>query len=49
MFLLQSYKVLMGSLLLLFVPQECGDELCTMSQSLSNDNILYRISLLLIL
>jgi hypothetical protein len=47
MFLLQSYKVLMGSLLLLFVPQECGDELCTMSQSLSNDNILYRISLII--
>ena len=47
MFLLQRYKVLMGSLLLLFVPQECGDELCTMSQSLSNDNILYRISLII--
>lgn len=47
MFLLQSYKVLMGSLLLLFVPQECGDELCTMNQSLSNDNILYRIALII--
>lgn len=47
MFLLQSYKVLMGSLLLLFVPQKCGDELCTMGQSLSNDNMLYRISLII--
>jgi hypothetical protein len=31
-FTLEMYRVLMGTLLLLFVPQKCGDDLCSMSQ-----------------
>lgn len=42
LFLLQSYKVLMGSMLILFVPQSCGqdDHICTLSDILNNDDIL---------
>ena len=31
-FLLQIYKVSTGTLLALFVPQSCGDQICTLSQ-----------------
>ena len=33
-FLLQSYKVLMGSMLVLFVPQSCGDSVCSITDNL---------------
>tara|TARA_Y100000361_G_scaffold154194_1_gene178693 strand:+ start:9141 stop:9902 length:762 start_codon:yes stop_codon:yes gene_type:complete len=39
-FSLELYRVLMGTMLLLFVPQKCGDHLCGVSDVLSkNDNI----------
>jgi len=31
-FTLEMYRVLMGTLLLLFVPQKCGNDLCSMTQ-----------------
>ena len=34
-FLLQSYKVAMGSMLVLFVPQKCGDGVCSLTDNLS--------------
>jgi len=40
-FTLEMYRVLMGTLLLLFVPQKCGDDLCNMSQILSNPDAKY--------
>jgi hypothetical protein len=35
-FLLQSYKVIMGSMVLLFVPRKCGDNVCGVSDNLYN-------------
>jgi len=44
-FLLQSYKVLMGSMLVLFVPQSCGDSVCSITDNLYRDDQLHRTSL----
>jgi hypothetical protein len=45
LFLLQSYKVVMGSMLLVFVPRKCGDDVCTVSQNLSTDDTFNRVAL----
>ena len=37
-FLLQSYKVLMGSMVLLFVPRGCDDHICSVTDNLYNTN-----------
>jgi len=37
LFFLQMYKVMTGTLLALFVPQKCGDSICTIEENL-NDN-----------
>ena len=43
-FLLQSYKVAMGSLLLLFVPRSCADnKLCTFRDNLDNRDLIITI------
>ena len=36
---LEFYRVLMGSLLILFVPQKCGDNICSLSENMNRDNI----------
>lgn len=39
LFFLQMYKVMTGTLLALFVPQKCGDSICTIEENLNdNDN-----------
>ena len=40
-FILEMYRVLMGTLLLLFVPQKCGDDLCSMSQIFEKNDAKY--------
>lgn len=40
-FVLEMYRVLMGTLLLFFVPQKCGDELCNMSQIITKTDTMY--------
>jgi len=45
LFLLQSYKVLMGCLLVVFVPQECSDHVCTVTDNLNNTNDFHRACL----
>lgn len=40
-FILEIYRVLMGTLLLLFVPQKCGNDLCSMSQILLKSDATY--------
>lgn len=45
LFLLQSYKVIMGSMLLLFVPRQCGDTVCTVQQNLVTDDTLNKAAL----
>ena len=37
LFFLQVYKVMTGTLLALFVPQKCGDSICTIDENI-NDN-----------
>ena len=46
-FLLQSYKVLMGSMLVLFVPQMCGDKVCSIVDNLYKEEELHRTCLVL--
>ena len=36
-FLLELYRVLMGTMLLMFVPQKCGDEACGLTENMSSD------------
>ena len=42
LFFLQSYKILMGSMLLFFVPQSCGEDnhVCTMTEVLNRNTII---------
>ena len=44
-FLLQSYKVLMGSMLVIFVPQMCGDDVCGITDNFYKEGNLHRASL----
>lgn len=37
-FLFEIYRVLMGTLLIMFVPQKCGDEMCGMTEQLISAN-----------
>ena len=37
-FLLQVYKVTTGTLLSLFIPQSCGDEVCSLQQNYENSD-----------
>ena len=46
-FLLQSYKVVMGSMLLLFVPQTCEDGICSVTDNLRNTGNINRAGLIL--
>jgi len=46
-FLLQSYKVVMGSMLLLFVPQTCEDGICSVNDNLRNTDNINRAGLVL--
>ena len=32
-FLLQSYKILTGTMLSLFIPQSCGDKMCSLQEN----------------
>ena len=44
-FLLQSYKVAMGSMLTLFVPQVCDNKVCSLTDNLMKSGDLHRASL----
>jgi hypothetical protein len=46
MMLLEFYKVLMGTFLVVFVPQQCGDEVCGLGDNISNNDALHRAALL---
>lgn len=45
LFLLQSYKVIMGSMLLIFVPRKCDEGVCTVQQNLVTDDMFNRAAL----
>ena len=37
---LEFYKVLMGTFLVVFVPQQCNDQICSMSENFYNGSTL---------
>jgi hypothetical protein len=39
--IIELYRVLMGSLLLVFVPQKCGDDICSMTELATDNNSLH--------
>ena len=41
-FIVEIYRVVMGSFLLLFVPQKCGDNVCEISDKLTNTDAFHR-------
>lgn len=43
--LLEFYKVTMGTFLVIFVPQQCGDDVCSLSDNFSNDAPLNRAAI----
>ena len=43
--LLEFYKVTMGTFLVIFVPQQCGDEVCSLYDNFTNDFVLNRAAL----
>ena len=42
----ELYRVVVSSLLILFVPQRCDGELCSMSENLVSDNDTYSVGLI---
>ena len=45
LWMFQSYKVIMGSLLILFVPQKCDDHVCSLSENMVWEHHLYNAGL----
>ena len=43
--LLEFYKIMMGTFLMIFVPQQCSTEVCSLSDNFSNGATLNRIAL----
>tara|TARA_B110000495_G_C22931498_1_gene544551 strand:+ start:306 stop:1007 length:702 start_codon:yes stop_codon:yes gene_type:complete len=41
-FLLQSYKILTGTMMSLFIPQSCGDRMCTLTENYNNAELYHR-------
>ena len=37
-FIMEFYRVLMGSFLLVFVPQKCGDDICGLFENVATGN-----------
>lgn len=44
---LELYRVMISSLLIIFVPQKCGDHVCTLMENLHADNQMYSIGLII--
>ena len=43
LFILQFYKITTGTLLSLFVPQKCGEKVCTITENYNNDEIYHQL------
>ena len=44
LFILEFYKILMGTFLIAFVPQSCGEEVCSISQNIRDGDLLHHIA-----
>lgn len=42
--MLELYRVLMGAFLVVFVPQKCGDDVCSIDQNIDRSDVLSRIT-----
>ena len=42
LFFLQFYKILTGTLLTLFIPQNCENDICTLTQNYENNEIYHK-------
>ena len=42
-FLLQIYKVTTGTMLSIFVPQSCGEQICTLTENYNNTDIYHQV------
>ena len=42
---LEFYRVLMGCMLMVFVPQKCGDHICSINENINRDDTLSRITI----
>jgi hypothetical protein len=45
LFLLQFYKITTGTLLTIFIPQSCDDEICTLKQNYENNEVYHKFTL----
>lgn len=41
-FMLEFYKILMGTFLTIFVPRDCGDRVCTLTDNYNDDELFHR-------
>ena len=41
-FMLEFYKILMGTFLTIFVPRDCGSRVCTLTDNYKDDEIFHR-------
>uniref|UniRef100_A0A6C0D5E2 Uncharacterized protein n=1 Tax=viral metagenome TaxID=1070528 RepID=A0A6C0D5E2_9ZZZZ len=46
--LIEIYRVLMGALLVSFVPQNCGGNICSPTENLYNGNDLYKLVVIIV-
>jgi hypothetical protein len=42
--MLELYRVLMGAFLMVFVPQKCGEDICSIDENINRDDVLSRIT-----
>ena len=45
-FVLELYRVLMGAFLMVFVPQKCGDTICSMGENMNRDDTMSQTTLI---
>ena len=43
--MLELYRVLMGAFLMVFVPQKCGDDICSLNENVDRTDVLSRVTL----
>jgi hypothetical protein len=45
LFFLQFYKIVTGTMLTLFIPQNCEEQICSITQNIENDNRYHKMAL----
>ena len=43
--MLELYRVLMGAFLMVFIPQKCGDDICSLNENVERTDLLSRVTL----